>query len=140
LIAGKWIERIGEAHGKAVKIAAPLVCALPAGHDYRVLLIERDFSEVLDSQARMIARRGEAVPDSPERRERLTQEYARVIEQTRRVLSSRRGVEFLSMQYEDILREPMEAARQIAFFAGDGLDVERMAEAVDPALYRRRRV
>jgi Tetratricopeptide repeat len=129
---------IGEARGKAVKIVAPLVCALPAGHNYRVLLIERDFAEVLDSQARMIARRGESVQDSPERRVRLTQEYARVIEQTRRALSSRRGVEFLPMRYEEIVRDPMEAARQIAFFAGGSLDVERMAEAVDPSLYRKR--
>jgi hypothetical protein len=131
---------IGEARGKAVKIVTPLVCALPAGHNYRVLLIERDFSEVLDSQARMIARRGESLPDSPERRERLTREYARVIEQTRRALSSRYGVEFLLLRYEEIVCDPMDSARQIAFFAGGGLDVERMAEAVDPSLYRRRRV
>jgi hypothetical protein len=131
---------ISEARGKAVKIVAPLLCALPIGHNYRVLLIERDFGEILESQARMITRRGEAVPDSPERRERLEQEYARVIEQTRRTLSSRHGFEFLSMRYEEILRDPIEAARQIAFFAGGGLDVERMAEAVDPSLYRRRRV
>ena len=130
---------ISEARGKAVKIVAPLVCALPAGHNYRVLLIERDFGEILDSQARMIVRRGEAVPDSPQRRERLEREYARVIEQTRRALSSRRGVELLTIRYEEILRDPMEAARQIALLAGGGLDVERMAEAVDPSLYRRRR-
>jgi predicted AlkP superfamily phosphohydrolase/phosphomutase/tetratricopeptide (TPR) repeat protein len=131
---------IGEARGKAVKIVAPLVCALPAGHDYRVLLIERDFGEILDSQARMIVRRGEAVPDSPERRERLEHEYARVIEQTKRTLSARRAIEFLAMRYEDILRDPIEAACQIAFFAGGGMDAERMAEAVDPSLYRRRRI
>ncbi len=130
---------ISEARGKAVKIVAPLVCALPAGHNYRVLLIERDFGEILDSQARMIVRRGEAVPDSPQRRERLEREYARVIEQTKRALSSRRGVEFLTIRYEEILRDPMEAARQIGFLAGGGLDVEGMAEAVDPSLYRRRR-
>ncbi len=130
---------ISEARGKAVKIVAPLVCALPIGHDYRVLLIERDFGEILDSQARMITRRGEAVPDSPERRERLGYEYARVIEQTRRALSLRSRVEFLTIRYEEILHGPAEAARQIAFFAGGDLDVERMAEAVDPSLYRRRR-
>ncbi|MGA7235314.1 MAG: alkaline phosphatase family protein [Bryobacteraceae bacterium] len=130
---------ISDARGKAVKIVAPLVCALPAGHAYRVVLIERDFNEILDSQASMIVRRGEAVTDSPDRRERLEQEYARVIEQTRRALSSRLGVEFLTIRYEEILRDPMEAARQIAFFAGGRLDVERMAAAVDPSLYRRRR-
>jgi hypothetical protein len=62
-----------------------------------------------------------------------------VIEQTRRALSSRRGVEFLPMRYEEIVLDPIEAARQIAFFAGGSLDVERMADAVDPSLYRRRR-
>jgi hypothetical protein len=45
----------------------------------------------------------------------------------------------MAMRYEEIVRDPMEAARRIACFAGGGLDVERMAEAVDPWLYRRRR-
>jgi len=47
------------AHGKAVKIVAPLVCSLPTGCRYRVILIERDYGEILDSQAAMIRRRGE---------------------------------------------------------------------------------
>ena len=47
-----------------------------------MLLLDRNLDEILESQARMIARRGEAIEDTPERRVRLRQEYARIVEQT----------------------------------------------------------
>ena len=46
-----------EGHGKAVKIVAPLMGALPPGLPCRVILCQRDLDEVLDSQERMLARR-----------------------------------------------------------------------------------
>ena len=44
-----------EARGRAIKIVAPLLAALPAGLPCRVILSERDLDEVLDSQQRMLA-------------------------------------------------------------------------------------
>ena len=52
----KWLF---EARGKAVKIVAPLLAALPPGLPCRVILSERDLDEVLDSQERMLARRNQ---------------------------------------------------------------------------------
>jgi tetratricopeptide (TPR) repeat protein len=130
---------VGEARGKAVKIVTPLVCSLPTGGRYRVLLIERDYDEILASQAKMIARRGEPVADSPERRERLRREYARLIDQTREVLGGRPDVELLTLFHEDTIRWPQETAEIMNRFAGGSLDTSRMASAVDRSLYRNRR-
>jgi predicted AlkP superfamily phosphohydrolase/phosphomutase/tetratricopeptide (TPR) repeat protein len=110
------------ARGKAVKIVAPLVCSLPAGFRYRVILIERDYDEILESQAAMIRRRGEPVQDSSERRDRLRREYARVIAQTRTLLSKRADVQLLILRHENILRDPGEASSSIGNFAGGTLD------------------
>ena len=52
---------LADARGKALKVVAPLVSSLPAGCNYRVLLIERDYAEILASQAKMIVRRGESM-------------------------------------------------------------------------------
>ncbi len=126
------------ARGKAVKIVAPLVCSLPAGCRYRVILIERDYDEILESQAAMIRRRGEPVQDSSERRDRLRREYARVIAQTRTLLSKRADVQLLMLRHENILRDPDEASSSIGNFAGGTLDTGRMAAAVDRSLHRNR--
>lgn len=129
---------VAEARGKALKVVAPLVSSLPAGSNYRVLLIERDYGEILASQAKMIVRRGESVEDSPERRERLRREFARLMAQTKTMLRSREGVRLLVLRHEEILRDPAAAALAIDRFAGGGLDRERMAAAVDRSLHRNR--
>src|SRR5690348_11232627 len=46
------------AQGRAVKIIYRLLHFLPRTFDYRVILMERDLSEVVDSQAAMLARQG----------------------------------------------------------------------------------
>jgi hypothetical protein len=135
-VAQDWV---GGARGKAVKVVAPLVCSLPLGCRYRVVLIERDCGEILASQATMIARRGESIADSPERRERLRREYARLMDRTKLVLHARPDVQLMVLRHEDILREPAEAAARINSFAGGVLDASRMASAVDASLHRNRR-
>ena len=52
----KWLF---EMRGKAIKIVAPLLGAVPEDLDCRVILSERDLDEVLDSQERMIERRNQ---------------------------------------------------------------------------------
>ena len=133
--AQEWVHG---AKGKAVKVVAPLVCSLPAGCRYRVLLIERDYGEILASQGKMIARRGESVEDSPERRERLRREYGRLMERTKMALRARPDVRLMVLRHEDILREPGEAAARVNGFAGGALDASRMESAVDPSLHRNR--
>jgi predicted AlkP superfamily phosphohydrolase/phosphomutase/tetratricopeptide (TPR) repeat protein len=129
---------LADARGKALKVVAPLVSSLPAGCNYRVLLIERDYGEILASQAKMIVRRGESIEDSPDRRERLRREYARLIAQTKTILRSRSDVRLLVLCHEQILRDPEAAALAIDRFAGGGLCAERMAPAVDRSLHRNR--
>ncbi len=93
---------VADARGKAVKVVAPLVCLLPAGCRYRVVLIERDYEEILASQAKMILRRGESIEDTPQRREQLRREFDRVVQQTKSTLGARADVELLQVRYETI--------------------------------------
>jgi predicted AlkP superfamily phosphohydrolase/phosphomutase/tetratricopeptide (TPR) repeat protein len=132
---------VGQARGKAVKIVAPLVCSLPPGCQYRVLLIQRDLDEILESQAKMIGRRGGRVEhdkDSPARRKRLLREYGRLMKQTVQVLRGRPDVKLLVLRHEEILRDPEAAAAQVNRFAGGQLREGAMAGAVDRSLHRNR--
>jgi len=130
-----WVD---QARGKALKVVAPLVCALPEGCRYRVLLIERDYDEILESQEKMM-RRWESVNGSQDRRERLRREYSRIVALTKTVLAHRTDVQLMTVLHEDVIRDPAAAAEEIARLAGWPLDLGKMAAAVDRGLHRNRR-
>ncbi len=129
---------IGLASGKAIKVVAPLLSFLPARAGYRVILIERDLDEVLASQSRMIARRGERVDETPERRERLVREYTRLMERVKTFLTSQTGVESLILRHSTVMRDPAAAAHSINYFCGAGLSEREMAACVKPELHRQK--
>ena len=128
----RWLA---EARGKAVKVISFLLSKLPAGHDYRVVFLQRSLPEVLASQKKMLARRGEASSTSDERMAELFEEHLREV---RALLRDDARFEALDVAYADVIADPAGEARRIARFLAAGLDVERMTAAVDPALYRNR--
>ena len=64
--------------------------------------------------------------------------YVNQLEQAERLLSTHESFGFLPMDYHRVLREPLEAAKEIGAFLGRDLALEAMAAVVDPALYRQR--
>jgi hypothetical protein len=131
----KWLP---EAKGKAVKIVAPLLAALAPGVPCRVILIERDLNEILNSQARMLERRRENPPDSLWRRDRLTNAYSGTLRQAKTFLRNRPSTWLLVLQRDEVLGDPAAAAVRIGEFLGGGLDTAKMAAEVDPSLHRQR--
>src|SRR5512136_2813877 len=51
---------LNAARGKGIKVISYLLKSLPADLNYKVLFIRRDLDEILASQKKMLARRGEA--------------------------------------------------------------------------------
>ncbi len=127
---------IGQARGKAVKVISALLEHLPASETYRVLFMRREMGEILASQRAMLARKGHAVePGSDERIARVSREH---VEHVLRWLRARPNVALLEVSYNDLLADPPAQAGRVARFLDAGLDPQRMASAVDPALYRQR--
>jgi tetratricopeptide (TPR) repeat protein len=131
----KWLA---EAKGKAVKIVVPLLGALPKEIACRVILIERDLNEILNSQAQMLLRRHENLPDTPDRRDRLKESYALTLRQAKAFLRTRPATALLVLQRSEVLQDPIAAASQISDFLGGQLAAAKMAAEVDPSLYRQR--
>ncbi|HXM45272.1 MAG TPA: tetratricopeptide repeat protein, partial [Bryobacteraceae bacterium] len=131
----KWLF---EGRGKAVKIVAPLLAALPPGLACRVILCERDLDEVLDSQERMLKSHNRARSAAPQRRRMLTDEYARTLARVRAMLARRAGTQVLAIEHGDAICDAIATAGRLNEFLGGGLDVAKMAAAVDPTLHRRR--
>jgi hypothetical protein len=126
-----------DARGKVVKVISFLLRYLPGDLNYRVVFIRRSVEEVLASQKKMLARRGEA-DDTPAERMRELAETD--LWRAGYLLRHAPQFEVIDVQYADFLAHPQEWARRLNQFLGGKLDVEAMAGVVDPALYRNRAV
>lgn len=128
-----WVP---EARGKAVKVISALLKFLPTTEEYRVIFIRRNIDEILASQRKMLIHRGED-PDRQDDAQMkvLFEKHLRSVEEW---LASRRNVRTLYVHYSDMLGNPKPQIERVNAFLGGKLDTARMAEVVDPALYRNR--
>jgi hypothetical protein len=130
----RWLA---EAPGKVVKLVHLLVPELPGSYDYRVLLIHRNIAEVLASQAAMLRDAGRAGADLPP--ERLAEIFAAQLERVGRWIEQQPHFSMLRLDFHQVIADPLAHAARINQFLGGGLDEQKMAAAVEPGLYRRRR-
>jgi len=104
----------------------------------RVVFIERDLDEILDSQSKMIAREGGAPASPPERRQLLKAEYARTVSRAKVWLSNRPETSWLMLNYAEVLADPQASAARLFEFLDGRLDRGRAASLVDAGLHRNR--
>jgi predicted AlkP superfamily phosphohydrolase/phosphomutase/tetratricopeptide (TPR) repeat protein len=123
-----------DARGKAVKLVAQLLPALPAGEEYRVVLMVRDLDEVLASQRAMLERlerSGAALDDAG-----LKRAYTRDLQRVGRWLSGKPEIPVLPVRYDDAVRDPAGVAQKLAEFFEAPFDPDAAARAVDASLRR----
>jgi len=124
-----------EARGKGVKMISQLLYDLPAHLAYRVVFMQRDLEEVLDSQEKMLARLNQ--PAAP--RDKIREAFRVHLERLHHWIPLQNHLRVLLVSYNSLLEDPLREARRVADFLDGLVDPERMAEAVDPALYRNRK-
>ncbi len=125
-----------DAQGKAVKMIAALLKHMPPDYTYRVVFMQRNIEEVLASQRQMLIRRGETTNATPDAR--MADLFRRHMTQVQAWLAGQPNVSVIYVQYSDVLAHPLQEAERLNWFLGGALDVQRMAAAVDPSLYRQR--
>ena len=129
---GRWLR---DARGKAVKVISTLLRDLPASNNYKVILMRRDLSEVLASQARMLTRRGEVHDIDQARMRRLFEDD---LWRATYLLKHASHFDYLEVDYTQVIEDPKAQAARIADFVAAGLNIDEMAGVVDSALYRNR--
>ena len=123
------------ARGKAIKVISYLLKDLPANHNYCVLFIRREMSEVLASQQKMLGRRGEATTAEDDQ---MTELFENDLWRADYLLKHAPQFEVLELKYRDVLDNPKSAAERIDAFLGGRLTVDAMTGVVDRQLYRNR--
>jgi len=127
---------LGGARGKGLKVISYLLQYLPDAYEYKIIFVRRALSEVLASQKKMLERRGEPPGETSD--EAMARFFAGHLRKVEVELERRSNCDVLYVDHREAVRVPAEVARQIRRFLGRPLDVDRMAQAVDEALYRNR--
>jgi hypothetical protein len=124
--------------GKAIKCISMLLPLLPTKHQYKVIFMMRPIAEVMASQQAMTSRLGTkgASPD----RDQLERGLRAHREEIRRWGRTAPDVEWLEIDYPELVREPEpEIAKLIKFLGQERLPNKKtMCDVIDPALHRRK--
>ena len=121
--------------GKAVKMVYLLVYDLPPGIEYRVLVMHRNIDEVLASQRVMLERLGKTSTIADEKMATLFRNH---LVKFAAWVNERPNIQVMDVNYNEMVADPAPIAAEIDRFLGGGLDIEAMARAVEPSLYRNR--
>jgi hypothetical protein len=126
-----WLD---DAAGKVVKVIHLLLAELPDDRPYRVVFMQRDLREVVQSQATMLARSGRAGGQlAPERLIAVYEQQLKTVEQW---LAARPNFSVLRVPYAQLVSDPAGVVPTVNAFLGGTHDEARMRAAVDPGLHR----
>ena len=129
-----WVK---EAQGKSVKVITALMEHLPSDYHYKVIFMRRNMDEILASQKKMLIRSGK--PTDRVSDEKLAEMYGKHLAKVETWIREHPNVEVLYVDYNDLLANPEPYPGRINQFLEGRLDVGKMADVVDPRLYRQRR-
>jgi hypothetical protein len=127
---------IAEGEGKVVKVISRLLLSLPAGHEYRIIFMQRPLPEVLASQDEMLRRRGAYKEGSDPAL--ISAAFEKHLREVYAWLDGKPYVKAVRIAYHDVLSRPKDIGQQLEQFLGIPLDLEAMAQQVDSSLYRNR--
>ncbi|GLB48592.1 alkaline phosphatase family protein [Neptunitalea lumnitzerae] len=125
---------LGEAQNKVVKIVAPLLKFINRKYRYKVIFMNRDIHEVVQSQQKMIGKDPGTLPV------KLLNAFTKQLNDIAFWKNNEPGVELLYVNYTDMLKNPDKEIENICKFIGSDLDKKAMKNSIDTSLYRNRSV
>lgn len=123
-----WVK---DCHGKALKVVAPLLPYLPPELSYKTIFMSRPLGAIVASQQKMLLARGFTRDSNFHTVERL---LAREVERAKRWLFSHPNNETLFLDYQQSLENPLKSAERLKQFLELDLDINAMAEEIEPNL------
>lgn len=127
---------IAEGEDKAVKVISRLLLSLPAGHEYRIIFMQRPLPEVLASQDEMLRRRGTYMEGTNPAI--ISAAFEKHLREVYAWMDAKPHVKAMRAQYHEVLNKPKEISQQLAQFLEISLDIDAMIQQVDASLYRNR--
>jgi predicted AlkP superfamily phosphohydrolase/phosphomutase/tetratricopeptide (TPR) repeat protein len=123
--------------GQAVKVIAQLLFHLPDRYRYKVIFMERDLDEIINSQHRMLVRMGKAKEDLFPFS--MASGFQQALEKVKKEFAQKSNVDLLFVPYKEVIESPEKQAKKVADFLNIALNIGKMAAVRDMALYRVRK-
>ncbi len=127
-----WLE---DANGKAVKVVSAWLEYLPQDYQYKIIFMERERKETLDSQKKMLDHRGVSSKLSDEEMAQQIHEHLTAIKPW---LIRQPNMDVCYIKYNTLMADPETFCEQIADFLDFPLNPTHMLTVPDSQLYRNR--
>ena len=129
-----WLD---DAQGKVFKMVSMLLKQLPLDKDYKVIFMKRKMEEILASQRQMLIRQGKSDDQVSDKDfGRLFEKHLQEIEKW---LATQSNFDILYINYNHAIEHPLQNVNAVNQFLGNILNIEKMLEVVDKALYRQKK-
>ena len=128
----KWLY---DARGKVVKVISYLLEFLPEDLSYDIIFMEREISEILVSQQKMLKRRNETSMLSDVEMETKFHEHLRAVKYW---ATRKPNMRILFVKYSEMVDTPENLCRSIVDFLELPLDLKAMQSVPNQSLYRNR--
>lgn len=125
---------LGEAQGKVVKIISHLLFELPAQYHYKIVFMERNVDEVLQSQHKMLVRDGKAKEGAINLK--LVNAYKQNLDRVQKWAAQQEYVDIIYVSHAKLVEDPKAELARLNEFLGGGLNIDSMAAVVDKSLHR----
>jgi len=129
---------LSKAENKAVKIVSHLLTGLPDTFYYKIIFMQRDLQEIIESQNKMLIRLN-ADTKTPDLFS-IRKMYIKHLAESQEWLKNTKNLDHLFVSFNKLLESPSEHAEKICSFLEENLSIEKMAAAVNPSLYRTKHI
>ncbi|GLQ34140.1 hypothetical protein GCM10007939_04230 [Amylibacter marinus] len=135
LVKDTTVIRAEIAAGRVVKVISTLLPRLPKKYDYKVLYMQRDIGEVIQSQQKMLTDTGQNIGAQDAD---ISAKFQAHDAKVRAWLTRAPHMQELFVNHKDLLTDPeRQVAKIVSFLGPEALPQrDRMAAVVDPRLYR----
>jgi predicted AlkP superfamily phosphohydrolase/phosphomutase/tetratricopeptide (TPR) repeat protein len=129
-------ELLTEAKGKAVKIISALLPAMPRAHRYKIIYMIRPIKQIVASQFAMLKRKGTEPRQNADELAMVQHKHSQAI---REAFKQVEQVEFMEVDYTELVSNPNPILESIARFLGDRFTLgPAVGECIKPSLHRQR--
>ena len=129
---------IGEGQNKVVKVIAQLLQYLPASYQYKVIFMEREMDEIIQSQQIMLGKKADV--EKKIYPTVLADTFKKQLEKTKSWLKTHPQFEVLYVPYASVIDNPAETVENLSVFLDADLNTNEMIHSVDKNLYRNRKI
>ena len=129
-----WLNR---ATGRVVKIVSPLLPYINPDLNYKVIFMQRDMKETVQSQARMLL--GFQTWADPNQERGLEETFRRHLADVDAWMRQQPNLDYLNVNYNQLLVDPSGVFTDLAEFLHRPIAADDLAGLINPNLYRNRR-